>query len=116
MQALAGLQLASGWDAYYIGLTFYALSTLLFSWLFFQSRYIPRILAAWGLLASLFEGVCAFAYLNDRGFGAVVSVNWYEIPTVFFELAVCTWILATALRAAWTRKTTPATVPPIAVA
>ncbi len=116
LQALAGLQLASGWDAYYIGLTFYALSTLLFSWLFFQSRYIPRILAAWGVLASLFEGVCAFAYLNNREFGSVVSVNWYEIPTVFFELAVCIWILATALRAAWSRKSIPAPVSPIAAA
>ena len=86
LQALAGLQLASGWDAYYIGLAFYALSTFLFSELFFQSRYIPRILAAWGMLASIFEGVCAFAYLNNRRFGAVVSVNLYEMPTVLFEL------------------------------
>ena len=115
LQALAGLQLASGWDAYYIGLAFYALSTMLFSCLFFQSRYIPRILAAWGVLASLFEGVCAFAYLNNRGFGAVVSVNWYEMPTVFFELALCIWILGTALRSAWSRKTTPAAISRIPV-
>lgn len=104
LQALAGLQLASGWDAYYIGLSFYALSTALFSWLFFQSRYVPRILAVWGVVASLFEGVCAFAYLNDRGFGAVVSANWYEMPTVFFELSLSLWILGEALRNAWIRK------------
>jgi hypothetical protein len=107
LQALAGLQLASGWDAYYIGLAFYALSTLLFSGLFFHSRYIPRILAAWGVLASLFEGVCAFAYLNDRGFGAVVSVNWYEMPTVLFELALSIWILVKGRRAAGIGKTIP---------
>jgi len=110
LQALAGLQLASGWDAYYIGLSFYALSTLLFSWLFFQSRYIPRILAAWGVLASLFEGVCAFAYLNDHRFGAVVSVNWYEAPTSLFELALCIWLLGKELRAAWIRKTVSASI------
>lgn len=108
LQALAGLQLASGWNAYYIGLTFYALSTFLFAWLFFKSRYIPRILAAWGLLASLFEGVCAFAYLNNHGFGAVVSVNWYEMPTMLFELALSLWILGMGLRAAWRPKSTPA--------
>jgi hypothetical protein len=110
LQALAGLQLASGWDAYYIGLAFYALSTLLFSGLFFQSRYIPRILASWGVLASLFEGVCAFAYLNSRGFGAVVSVNWYEMPTMLFELALSIWLLGKWLKAAWSRKTTPASI------
>jgi hypothetical protein len=38
----AGLQLASGWDAYYIGLTFYALSTSPFSCLFFRSRYMSN--------------------------------------------------------------------------
>jgi hypothetical protein len=107
LQALAGLQLASGWDAYYIGLAFYALSTLLFSWLFFQSRYIPRILAACGVLASLFEGVCAFSYLNDRGFGTVVSVNLYEMPTALFELALCIWILWDVLRVARIGKTIP---------
>ena len=80
LQSRAGLQLASGWDAYYIGLTFYALSTSPFSCLFFRSRYMSRILAAWGVLASLFEGVCAFAYLSDRRFKTVVSVNWYEMP------------------------------------
>ena len=51
LQARAGLQLASGWDAYYIGLTFYALSTSPFSCLFFRSRYMSTILAAWGVLA-----------------------------------------------------------------
>ena len=56
LQARAGLQLACVWDAYYIGLTFYALSTSRFSCLFFRSRYMSRILAAWGVLASLFEG------------------------------------------------------------
>jgi Domain of unknown function (DUF4386) len=106
LQALAGLQLASGWDAYYIGLAFYALSTLLFSWLFFQSHYIPRILAGYGMLASLFEGVCAFAYLNDRSFGAVVSANWYEMPTMLFELVLSIWVLGIAVRAAWMQKRT----------
>jgi hypothetical protein len=80
LQSRAGLQLASGWDAYYIGLTFYALSTSPFSCLFFRSRYMSRILAAWGVLASLFEGACAFAYLSERRFKTVVSVNRYEMP------------------------------------
>jgi hypothetical protein len=52
------------------------------------------------MLTSLFEGVCAFAYLNDHGFGTVVSVNWYEMPTVLFELALCIWILGKGRRAA----------------
>jgi Domain of unknown function (DUF4386) len=98
LQAMAGLQLASGWDAYYIGLPFYALGSLFFSYLLLRSRYIPRLLAWYGLLASTFELVCGITYLNDRGFGGVVSVNYYEMPMMLFELAVSVWFLATQLR------------------
>jgi hypothetical protein len=98
LQALAGLQLASGWDAYYIGLTFYAIGSVLFSYLFFKSRYVPRALAVWGIVSLLFEGVCGFAYLIDRNFGAIVSVNWYEMPVFSFEVVISIWILVRGLR------------------
>jgi len=98
LQALAGLQLASGWDAYYIGLACYATAWMVFSYLFFKSRYIPRVLALFGIGASLFEGVCGFAYLVDRSFGAIVSVNWYEMPVMLFEVATSIWILVRGLR------------------
>jgi len=106
--ALAGLQLASGWDAYYIGLTFYAIGSLFFSYLFFKSRYVPRALAIYGIVAALFEGVCGFAYLIDRNFGAIVSVNWYEMPVFFFEVAISIWILVRRLRPPETNKTVQA--------
>lgn len=105
LQALAGLQLASGWDAYYIGLTFYALGSILFSYLFFKSRYVPRALAVFGILVAFFEGVCGFAYLIDRNFGAIVSVNYYELPVFLFEVAISIWILVRGLRPPETNKT-----------
>jgi hypothetical protein len=108
LQALAGLQLASGWDAYYIGLTFYSLGTLLFSVLFFQSRYIPRTLAGLAVLASFFQGFCGFAYLIDRSFGSIVSVNWYEIPVGLLEVAVSVWILIRGFRPPGAANTIPA--------
>jgi hypothetical protein len=105
---LAGLQLASGWDAYYIGLTFYAIGSLLFSYLFFKSRYVPRVLAVFCILSALFEGICAFAYLVDRNFGAIVSVNWYEMPVFFSEVAIAIWILVRGLRPPSADKTVQA--------
>jgi len=108
LQALAGLQLASGWDAYYIGLTFYALGSVFFSYLFFRSRYIPRILAVLGILSALFEGFCGFVYLIDRNFGTIVSVNYYELPVFFFEVAISIWILVRGLRPPETNKTVQA--------
>jgi hypothetical protein len=96
-QALAGLLLDSGWDAYYIGLPFLGLGSALFAWLFFRSRYVPRALALYGVVAAAFEGVCAFLYLFFPGFGTVVSVNWYEMPEVLFGLVVCLWLLIRGL-------------------
>ena len=104
LPALAGLQLASGWDAYYIGLGFYGLGSLVFSCLWFKSRYIPRALAGWGLLASSFVTFCAFAYLIFPGFGSVVSVNWYEMPIGLFELVTSLWVLIAGLRTADPQK------------
>jgi len=105
LQALAALQLASGQDAYYLGLGFYGLGSAVFSYLWFKSRYVPRTLAVWGLLSSLFEGFCGFAYLVFPRFGTIVSVNYYELPIGLFELALSFWILARGLRPPQTAET-----------
>lgn len=96
--ALAGLQLASGWDAYYVGLTFSGLGTALFAYLFFRSHYIPRVLAGWGIVSCLFEGFCGFVYLLFPGYGAIVSVNWYELPVMLFNVGLSAWILVRGLK------------------
>ena len=110
--ALAGLQLDSSWDAYYIGLAFNGLGSALFAWVFFQSRYVPRTLAVWGILGSVYEGFCGFAYLMDPGFGAVLSPNWYELPLMTFELLLALWLLFGGLKTS--QKVLSATKPEIA--
>jgi len=98
LQALAGLQLALGWDAYYIGLAFNGVGLAVFSLLFFKSRYIPRALAAVGIATSLFESICGLAYLMNRSFETIVSPSWYEPPAMLFEVVLCGWILVRGLR------------------
>jgi hypothetical protein len=98
LAALAGLQLDSSREAYYIGLAFNGLGSALFAWVFFQSRYVPRTLAMWGILGSLYEGFCGFAYLMHPGFGTILSANWYELPLVTFELLLGLWLLVRGLR------------------
>jgi hypothetical protein len=98
LAALAGAQLDAGRDAYYIGLVFNALGSLLFAWVLFQSRYIPRVLALWGVLSAIYEGFCGFAYLLYPRFGAMHSPNWYELPPMIFDLLLCLWLLFRRLR------------------
>jgi hypothetical protein len=98
LAALAGSQLDSSRDAYYIGMAFNGLGLALFASVFFQSRYIPRALAVWGVLASLYEAFCGFAYLFYPHFGTILSVNWYEYPLMSFEVLLSLWLLFRGLR------------------
>lgn len=54
LQALARLYLGTRFDYYYVGLLFSALSSTVCGYLWFKSRYIPRSLAAFGVIASAF--------------------------------------------------------------
>ena len=98
LAALAGTQLDSSRDAYYIGMVFNALGLALFASVFFQSRYVPRTLALWGVLTSLYEAFCGLAYLFYPNFGTILSVNWYEYPLMSFELLLTLWLLFRGLR------------------
>jgi hypothetical protein len=93
LAALAGAQLDTGRDAYYIGMVFNALGSALFAWVLFQSQYIPRVLALWGVLSAVYEGFCGFAYLLYPRFGVMHSPNWYELPPMTFDLLLCFWLL-----------------------
>jgi len=54
LQALASLYLGTRFDYYYVGLRFGALASTIFGYLWFKSRYIPRALAAFGVISPHF--------------------------------------------------------------
>jgi xanthine/uracil permease len=107
LAALAGAQLDAGRDAYYIGLAFNGLGSALFAWVLFQSRYIPRVLALWGVLSAVYEGFCGFAYLLYPRFGVMHSANWYELPPMTFHLLLCFWLLFSRLKSPETVLASP---------
>ena len=61
LQALAQLFLAVEDDGYRIGGVFFGLASIVFAYLWFKSRYVPRILAALGIFASLVPVVVPMA-------------------------------------------------------
>ena len=63
VQALAKLYLGARFDQYYVGLLFYALASTVCSYLWFKSNYIPRALAAWGVISSVFCVACTFVFI-----------------------------------------------------
>ena len=100
LQTMARLQLSNSWDAYYVGLPFWGLTSTLISWLLFNSRYIPRALAVFGIISSLWCVFCGFTYLIFPNYGKIVHIGLFDVPLVIFELVLGFWLLIKGLTAA----------------
>jgi hypothetical protein len=97
LSALARLYL-SGFDAYYIGLLFWALGGTAGSYLWFKSNYVPRALAGFGVISSAWCAACTLVFYIFPNFSKVVNLWWFDSPMAIFELALSLWLLFKGLR------------------
>ncbi|PZR74088.1 MAG: DUF4386 domain-containing protein [Chthoniobacterales bacterium] len=81
---------AQGWNTL-IGATFFAVGSMLFSWLLLRGRMIPVALAWLGVVASVLLVVGLPLQLAEFLHGAVTQLMW--IPMAAFELIVALWLL-----------------------
>src|SRR5437879_9735808 len=93
LQALARLNVAANFDDYYLGLPFFGLAATVCSYLWLKSGYIPKPLAAFGVIASAWCVICAFVFLIFPNFNRVVNDYWFDSPMAIFELVVSFWLL-----------------------
>ena len=93
LQTLARLHLATSYDAYYIGLPFWGLASTVCSYLWFKSRYIPKAVAAYGVISSAWCVICAFTFIVFPHFDKMVNANWFDLPMTIFEMTLGSWLL-----------------------
>jgi hypothetical protein len=98
LQALVRLSLRANFDTYYVGLLFYALASTVCSYLWFKSNYIPKALAAWGVISSAWCAACTFAFIIFPNFDKTVNLWWFDSPMAIFEIATSFWLLFKGLR------------------
>jgi hypothetical protein len=98
LQAWARLNLGARFDQYYVGLLFCGLASTVCSYLWFKSNYIPKALAAWGVISSLFCAACTFAFIIFPNFTKVVNLWWFDTPMGIFDIALSFWLLFKGLR------------------
>jgi hypothetical protein len=98
LQALARLSISAHADTYNIGLVLAGLRSTAFCSLWFKSRFIPRALAAWGMVASFLMGGCAFSFIIFPEFARAIPVEIYGAPIFFFEMTMGLWLLFKGLR------------------
>src|SRR6266542_1022533 len=70
---------------------FFALGSMLFSWLLLRGRMVPVALAWFGVLASILPVVCFPLQLAGLLGGPVTTFMWY--PVLLFELALAPWLI-----------------------
>ena len=98
LQALASLYLGTRFDYYYVGLLFGALASTVCGYLWFKSRFIPRALAAFGVISSAFCVACTLVFIILPNFANVVNLWWFDSPMAIFEMATSLWLLFKGLR------------------
>jgi len=98
LQALARLHLGANFDDYYVGLPFFSLASTVCSYLWLKSNYIPKGLAAFGLVSSVWCVICAFVFLIFPHFNKIVNDYWFDSPMAIFELVLSFWLLFKGLR------------------
>ena len=88
----------SGFDQYYVGLLFWSLGGTVGAYLWLKSAYVPRPLAACGVLASTWCAACMFALFLFPDFPRAVNLWWFDTPMALFEVALSFVLLFRGLR------------------
>lgn len=70
---------------------FFSVGSTLFFYAFLKSRYIPRVMAAWGIIASLVYATVWFVSLILPQYSAVVIYG--SLPILIAELSSGLWLL-----------------------
>ena len=90
-QALVDLTRHAGFAAYNISAIFFSIGSILFCYLFFKSRYIPRILSAFGVFASVVVTIICFGSLIFPERAATLQYGW--APMAIAEVTTGFWLM-----------------------
>ena len=92
LQALVGVFLGVRTTGVDIVILFTGLGSIVFFYLFFKSRYIPRVLAAWGILTYMLIILYSLAKIVSPGNLTEFDMIVYG-PGALFELIIGLWLL-----------------------
>jgi Domain of unknown function (DUF4386) len=96
--SLSKLFLNARFDRYYGVLLFYSLGSTAFSYLWYKSRYIPRPLAIWGIIACAWCTVCAVAFIIYPNFELIINPWLFDLPMAFFDITLSFWLIFKGLK------------------
>jgi Domain of unknown function (DUF4386) len=92
LQSLARLSVSARGAGFFIAFVFLGLGSAVFAYLLFKSRYVPRVLAGWGVFASLLLALGSLAVILSSWFATNASMI-YMLPMFFYEVPLGLWFL-----------------------
>jgi len=92
LQSLARLSVSARGSGFYVAFVFLGLGSAVFAYVLFKSRYVPRVLAGWGVFASLVLAGGSLAVILSSTFAANASMI-YMLPMFFYEVPLGLWFL-----------------------
>lgn len=97
LQAMVRMAIDAHDAGYNVGFLFFGLGSGAFCMAWYQSRYIPRVLAAWGVLGSALAAASTFFYTLSPTLAGVVEPMCF-VPIGTFEMIVGAWLLIRGLQ------------------
>ena len=97
LQSLARLYVSVRGSGFYVGFFFLGLGSAVFAYLLFRSAYVPRVLAGWGIFASLLLAIGSLGVMLSPWF-AVNAAMIYMVPMFFYEVPLGLWLLIRGVR------------------
>ena len=95
-QALVDLTRHAGFAVYNISAIFFSIGSVVFFYLFFKSRYIPRTMSAFGVFASVVVTIICFGSLIFPEHSAALQYGW--IPMAIAEVTTGIWLMLFAVK------------------
>lgn len=95
-QALVDLTRSVGFGVFNITAIFFSIGSILFFYLFFKSRYIPRMLSALGVFASVLVTILCFGSLIFPEHSGTLQYGW--LPMAVAEVVTGIWLMLFAVK------------------
>jgi Domain of unknown function (DUF4386) len=92
LQSLARLSVSLRGSGFYVAFVLLGLGSAVFAHVLFKSRYVPRLLAGWGVFASCVLALGSLAVILSPRFADNASLI-YMLPMFFYEVPLGLWFL-----------------------
>jgi hypothetical protein len=96
MQTIVELAKSADFASFNIATLFFSFGSILFFYLFLQTRYIPRVLSAFGVFASFVTLLISLGNLIFPAYASVIQFGW--APIFISEITTGIWLWARGVR------------------